>query len=311
MLPAAAAVDAQGPGANARMPDGRPNLQGVWTFATATPLERPDEFKDKEFLTPGEVAAFEKALAARQDVDQRDESSLGTDADVGRAYNQFWWDRGTKVVGTRRTSLIIDPKDGKLPPMSAEGRKRADRAGRRQNPPANPEDRGLWERCVTHSAIPRMSTGYNNNLQIFQNAGSIAIMYEMIHETRIIPLDGRAHVSSNVRQWMGDSRGRWEGDTLVVETTNFSDKTSFRGASKDMKLIERFTRLDDNTLDYQFTVIDPATWTRPWTAQVPMPRVNGMMYEYTCHEGNYGLAGQLSGARAMEADAAGRKSSSR
>jgi hypothetical protein len=215
-------------------------------------------------------------------------------------------------VGTRRTSLIVDPKDGKLPALSPDGQKRAERAGRRQNPPDNPEDRGLWERCVTHSPIPRMSTGYNNNLQIFQNANYVAIQYEMIHETRIIPLDGRPHAPQGVRQWHGDSRGRWEGDTLVVETANFSDKTSFRGASKDLKLVERFTRLDENTLDYQFTVVDPATWARPWTAQVPMPRVDALIYEYQCHEGNYGLANQLSGARAMEKEAAlatGRKSS--
>ncbi|MQA28554.1 MAG: hypothetical protein GEU82_01775 [Luteitalea sp.] len=308
-LVATARLDAQGLGSKttsaakaARTPDGQPDLQGVWTFATVTPLERPKEFEGKEFLTEQEAAAFEQRAA--RDVDQREESSLGTAADVGAAYNQFWWDRGTKVVETRRTSLIVDPADGKLPPMSAEGQQRAERAGRRVNPPAGPEDRGLWERCITHSAIPRMSTGYNNNLQIFQGSGYVAIVYEMIHEVRIIPLDARPHVAKGIRQWLGDSRGRWEGDTLVVETTNFSDKTSFRGASENLRLVERFSRLDADTLDYQFTVDDASTWAKPWTASLPMPRVDNLMFEYACHEGNYGLVGQLSGARAEEKAAA-------
>jgi hypothetical protein len=286
----------------ARTPDGQPDIQGVWTFATVTPLERPKEFEGKEFLTEQEAAAFEKQSA--RDVDQREEGTLGTAADVGAAYNQFWWDRGTKVVSTRRSSLIVDPPDGKLPAMSAEGQKRAERAARRVNPPAGPEDRSLWERCITHSPIPRMSTGYNNNLQIFQGPGYVAIVYEMIHEVRLIPLDSRPHVPQSIRQWLGDSRGRWEGDTLVVETTNFSDKASFRGASEKLRLIERFSRRDDDTLDYQFTVEDPSTWARSWTAALPMPRVQNTMYEYACHEGNYGLAGQLSGARAEERTAA-------
>src|ERR1700681_2513850 len=186
-----AQLQAQGPGTattatakTARTPDGQPDLQGVWTFATATPLERPAEYASKEFLTEQEVAAFEKQVLERQDVDVREESSLGTDADVGRAYNQFWWDRGTKVVGTRRTSLIIKPKDGKIPAMTADAQTRMERAGRRGNPPAGPEDRSLWERCITHSPLPRMTTGYNNNLQIFQGPGYVAIVYEMIHEAR-------------------------------------------------------------------------------------------------------------------------------
>jgi hypothetical protein len=288
----------------ARTPDGPPDLQGVWTFATVTPLERPKEFEGKEFLTEKEAAAFEQQAA--RNVDDRGEGSVGTAADVGAAYNQFWWDRGTKVVPTRRSSLIIDPKDGRLPAISAEGQKRAERAARRVDPPAGPEDRSLWERCITHSPIPRMSTGYNNHLQIFQGPGYVAIMYEMIHEIRIIPLDARPHVTSGIRQWLGDSRGRWDGNTLIVETTNFTDKTSFRGASENLRLVERFSRLDADTLDYQFTVDDPSTWSKPWTASLPMPRVNNAMYEYACHEGNYGLAGQLSGARAEEKAAAER-----
>jgi hypothetical protein len=288
----------------ARTPDGQPDVQGVWTFATVTPLERPKEFEGKEFLTEQEAAAFEQQAA--RNVDQRGEESVGTAADVGAAYNQFWWDRGTKVVPTRRSSLIIDPKDGRLPAISAAGQKRAERAARRVDPPAGPEDRSLWERCITHSPIPRMSSGYNNNLQIFQGPGYVAIIYEMIHEVRVIPLDARPHLASGIRQWLGDARGHWDGNTLIVETTNFTDKTSFRGASENLRLVERFSRLDADTLDYQFTVDDPATWSKPWTASLPMPRVNNAMYEYACHEGNYGLAGQLSGARAEEKAAAER-----
>jgi hypothetical protein len=286
----------------ARTPDGQPDLQGVWTFATVTPLERPEQFKGKEFLTEQEVAEFEKASA--RNVDERSEESLGTASDVGAAYNQFWWDRGTRVVPTRRSSLIIDPPDGRLPAVTPEGQARAERASRRVNPPAGPEDRGLWERCITHSAIPRMSTGYNNNLQIFQAPGYVVILYEMIHEARIIPLDGRPHISQGIRQWLGDSRGRWEGTTLVIETTNFNGKASLRGASENMKLIERISVMDADTLDYQFTVEDPSTWAKAWTASLPLPRLGNQMYEYSCHEGNYGLAGQLSGARAEEKAAA-------
>ena len=197
--------------------------------------------------------------------------------------------------------------------MTAAGKQRVESGAgvRRQGPPAGPEDRNLWERCITHSAIPRMSSGYNNHMMIVQGAGYVAIMYEMIHEVRLIPLDGQPHLANNIRQWHGDSRGRWEGNTLVVETTNFSDKTSFRGASPDMKLTERITLIDANTLDYQFTVDDPTTWTKPWTANVPMPRLNNIIYEYSCHEGNYGLFGQLSGARADEKAAEAAKRGSR
>jgi hypothetical protein len=285
-----------------RTPDGQPDLQGVWTFATVTPLQRPDALAGKTFLTEQEAADFEKRLVEQQDVDRRDPSSLGTAADVGRAYNQFWYDRGTKVIGTRRTSLIVDPPDGKIPALTPEGQQRVTRNARRGTD--DPENRSLWERCITHSSVPRLSTGYNNNLQIFQSPGYVIIVYEMIHETRIIPLDGRPHLDQKFRLWLGDSRGRWEGNRLVVDTTNFSDKTSFQGSSANMHLVERFTRVDANTLNYEFTVEDPTTWTRPWTAALPMPKIDEQMYEYACHEGNYGLAGQLRGARVEERDAA-------
>jgi hypothetical protein len=282
-----------------RTPDGQPDIQGVWTFATITPLERPSDLAGKAVLSDEEAAALE----ARNNVDVRNEK--GTDSDVGRAYNQFWWDRGSKVVGNRRTSLVVDPADGKIP-YTAAGAERVASAGpafggRRGSD--GPEDRSLWERCITHSPLPRLSSGYNNNLQIVQGAGTVAIVYEMIHEVRVIPVDGRPHAGPGLRQWFGDSRGRWEGDTLVVETTNFSDKTSFRGATPQVRMVERFKR-EGSVLNYEFTIDDPATYTKPWTAAVPMPAVDGHMYEYACHETNYGMYGILSGARAQEREAA-------
>jgi hypothetical protein len=224
---------------------------------------------------------------------------------VGQAYNQFWYDRATKVVETLRTSLIIDPPNGKIPPLTPEAQKRVgNRGGGGGRRADSYTDRSLWERCITHSGLPRMATGYNNNLKIVQAPGYVVITYEMIHEARVIPLDGSPHAPSNVRQYLGDSRGHWEGNTLVVDVTNFTDKTNFRGSTDKLHLVERFTRLSDGTLNYQFTVDDPTTFTRPWTAVIPMPKVNADVYEYACHEGNYGIAGQLAGARAEEQKAA-------
>jgi hypothetical protein len=200
---------------------------------------------------------------------------------------------------------VIDPVDGKIPYTAAGAKRVADAGpafgGRRGD--SGPEDRSLWERCITHSPLPRLSSGYNNNLQIVQGQGTVAIIYEMIHEARIIPLDGRPHVGGSIGQWFGDSRGHWEGDTLVIETTNFSDKTAFRGATPKLRMIERFKR-EDGYLNYEFTLEDPGTYTKPWTAAVPMPPVDGQMYEYACHETNYGMYGILSGARAQEREAA-------
>ena len=295
---------------------GQPDLQGTWANSTITPLERPAEFAGKEFLTAEEAASLEKQTVERGDADTRNQ--VGTDADVSRAYNDFWWDRSTKVVKTRRTSLIVDPPDGKIPPLTAEAQERA------RLEPLRPAvrhmstggrgtdswlDRGFWERCIIYGPMPRLPRSYNPNLQIFQTQDYVAILYEMIHEVRIIPLDGRPHVGQNLRQWLGDSRGRWEGDTLVVETSNFSDKTNFRGSAETLQLVERFRRLDEDTLMYEFTANDPSTWTRPWTAQIPMPRSAGQIYEYACHEGNTGLPGILAGARFEEAatDANGKK----
>jgi hypothetical protein len=264
-------------------------------------MERPANLAGKEFFTEKEAADYEKDVVTRNNRDRRDGPA---EADVSRAYNDFWWDSGTKVVKTRRTSLVIDPADGRIPPMTAAGKERqAERAAaNRGHEFDGPENRPLPERClVLQGAGPPITpTAYNNNVQIVQGRGYVALLVEMGHEVRIIPTDGSAHVPQNVRQWKGDSRGRWEGETLVVETTNFSDKSPFRGSSENMKLTERFRRLDADTLIYQFTVNDPATWERPWTVEIPVTKSQGRLFEYACHEGNYGMAGALAGARAEE-----------
>jgi hypothetical protein len=284
-----------------RAADGKPDLQGVWSNAIITPLERPAAFAGKEFLTEDEAAAYEKQVIEASNRDRRD----GTpDEDVARAYNEFWFDRGTRIAATRRTSLIVDPPDGRIPPLTPEARQRnAARAeARRLRPSDGPEDRPLLERCINvlSAGPPMLPTVYNNNFQIVQTPTHVMILNEMIHDARIIPLDGRPQLPGAVRQLLGSSRGRWEGDTLVVETTNFTDKTNFRGATQNMHLTERFTRVADDILLYEFTVNDPAAFTRPWTAQIPARKLDELIYEYACHEGNEGLAGILAGARAAE-----------
>jgi hypothetical protein len=280
----------------------KPDLQGIWTNATVTPLERPKQFEGKEFLTKADAAEFEKQAVYDANGDRRDG---GAEADVGRAYNEFWRDRG-KVVSTMRSSLITDPADGKVPPLLPEAQKRnADLAAARRKlggPADGPENRSLQERCLLtpQAGPPMLPANYNSNYQIVQTPDYVVILVEVIHDARIIPLDGRPHVPQNVRQLMGDSRGHWEGNTLVVETTNFTDKTSFRGASDKVRMIERFTRTDANTLLYQFTIDDETTWAKSWSGEIPMKKVNAPLYEYACHEGNYGMAGVLAGARAEE-----------
>jgi hypothetical protein len=289
-----------------RTPDGQPDLQGIWSNATITPLERPDDLAGKPVLTDKEAAEYEKEVVKRTNVDRR-EGIVGTEADVARAYNNFWYDRGTKTVGTRRTSLIIDPPDGKIPQLTPEAKQRvADRDSRRVRPAEGPEDRSLSERCILWQTAgpPMLPSGYNNNYQIVQSRDYVTIFNEMIHDTRIIPLDGRPHLLQNVRLWMGDSRGHWEGDTLVIDTTNFTEKTAFRGASEKMHLVERFTRVDAETLVYSFTVDDPSSFAKPWTAEITSMRAAGPIFEYACHEGNYGMTGLLRGARADEKKAA-------
>ena len=283
-----------------RTPWGVPDLQGVWNYATITPLERPSELAGKQVLTEQEAAEFEKQTLERRNPDRRDG---GADADVGRAYNQFWWDYGTKVVGTKRTSLIVDPPDGKIPALTAEARKKADaRAAILRRPATGPEDRNLWERCIlgTNAGPPMVPGPYNNNFQLFQTRDYVVILNEMIHDARIVPLDGRPHLPANIRQWMGDSRGRWEGNTLVVDTTNFTGKTNFRGSGETLHLMERFTRVAAGTLLYEFRVDDPAAFTKPWSAALPMTNSDELIYEYACHEANYGMFNMLSAARAEE-----------
>ncbi len=308
------------PWTSPRMADGQPDLQGVWSFATVTPLERPRDLADKAVLTQEEAEAYAKRQVALQNKDNR----VGLRGlDVEGAYNDFWWDSGTKVVGTRRTSLVIDPPDGRIPPLTAAAQERIRTPRQRPiterivigGPAEGPEDLGLSERCLLgfSSGPPILPSFYNNNLQIFQGPGYVVIQTEMIHEARIVPIDGRPHLPAGIRQWLGDSRGRWEGDTLIVDTTNFTHKSAFsgnvlnRGGGTDkMRLVERFRRAADETLLYEFTVEDPTTWTRPWTVQVPMTKSQEHMYEYACHEGNYGMRNLLSGARTQEKQAAAR-----
>jgi hypothetical protein len=300
---AAATVIGQTPGRSAplRTPWGDPDLQGLWTNATITPFERPATMSGKPVLTEQEAAEFEKETLRARDADNR---AGGTDADLARSYNQFWYDRGTKVVGTRRTSLVVDPPDGRVPSLIPAAQLRADARleARRRSPADGPEDRSLVERCILWPVAgpPMIPGGYNNNYQILQTPGYVVILIEMIHDVRIIPLDGRAHAPSSIQQWMGDSRGRWDANTLVVTTTNFTGKTNFRASSEHLRLVERFTRVDPDTINYEFTIDDPASFPRPWTAAIPMTKTDGPIFEYACHEGNYGMTNLLSGARAEE-----------
>jgi hypothetical protein len=290
---AASAVSAQGP----------PDLHGVWSFSTITPLERAPEFAGKTTMTAQEAADFEKRTVERSNRDRRDPNPV---ADVGGAYNEFWWDRGTTVAtvrGKKLTSLIVDPPDGRVPALTPEGQARAAARAeaRRQHPADGPEDRSLGERCLMFNAGPPMLPGpYNNYVQILQTRDHVVIDNEMIHDARIVPLDGRPHAPAAVRRWQGDSRGHWDGSTLVVDTTNFTDKTNFRGAGDQLHLVERFTRVDANTLLYEFTVDDPASFTKPWTAALPMKKTDDRIFEYACHEANYAMRGILGGARFEE-----------
>jgi hypothetical protein len=300
-------ADASAPG----IPDAGPSLEGIWTFRTITPLQRPLELEGRAALTPDEAATFEESENRRLNRDLIDPEVGGAGyAPVSEggviAYNEFWYERGNQLTPDKRTSLIVDPPDGRIPALmpGAQERSAERRAYRREHPADSAADRTLADRCLmANNAGPPMIPGaYNNNVQIVQNPGYLAIFNEMIHISRIIPMDGRPHGS--VRQWAGDSRGRWEGETLVVETINFRPERIFRESSTDLRLVERFTRLDADTLIYEFTAEDPTTWTSPWTAIVPMTKIEGPIYEYACQEGNYGLTGILSGARERERQAA-------
>ena len=279
-----------------RTPDGQPDLQGLWNNTTLTPLERPRELAQKLFFTEEEAAAYEERGVSRREA--------GPDGPETVADPVVWWERGTKVVSTRRTSLVIDPADGRVPALTPEAQKRMEdaRAETRRHPADGPRDRSLQERCVVSNTTgpPMLPGPYNNDYEIVQTPGYVMILIEMIHDVRIIPLDGRPHLSKDVRLWLGDSRGHWEGDTLVVDTTNFSDQTHYRGSDQNLHLVERFTRISPGTILYQYTVDDPTAFTRPWTAEVPMQATAGPLYEFACHEGNRAMENMLRNARAEE-----------
>jgi hypothetical protein len=289
-----------------RTPDGQPDLQGFWTNTTYTPLQRPKEVT-KPFYTREEALEMLKRAA----VVESEQTDPGTIADVHYDFTQFGLDRNQGGLALNlRTSLIVDPADGQLPPMTAEGQKRnaarAEARKRMGGPTDSVQNQSLSVRCILmdRAGPPMLPGAYNNNYQIVQSPGYVMILVEMIHEPRIIPLDGRPHVAQNVRTLTGNPVGRWEGETLVVETTNFTDKTAFQGASENMRLVERFTRTAEDTILYQFTIDDPATWTRPWSAELPMQKTIGPIFEHACHEGNRGLYNTLAGARAEDKRAA-------
>ena len=263
---------------------GDPDLQGIWDFRTITPLERPEDLGDRAFLTAEEAANLEQEVVDRnselasraarrttatESVDRGEEGAPGF-------YNNFWLDRGTRTVGTRRTSLVVDPPNGRLPELSPEGRERtaARRAYLQEHPADSWLDRSAFDRCILgfNAGPPITPGGYNQNLQVFQTPDHVVLVTEMVHTVRVVPLDGRPVLPGHVRQWSGDSRGHWEGDTLVIETANFNDQRRWRGTTRNMTLVERLTRVDADTLEYEYTVTDPQTWTRPWTASIPMQR---------------------------------------
>jgi hypothetical protein len=285
-----------------RTPDGQPDLQGFWTNAGYAPLERPDNVT-KAFYTPEEAAAFEKQFVDRE----AEQTVPGTIPDVHYDHTQFGLDRSLAGYSSNlRTSLIVDPPNGKLPALSAEGRKRAaeraEAAKRMGGPFDAVQNLPLATRCIVMDRMgpPMLYGNYNNNYQIVQAPGYVMILAEMLHDYRVVPLDGRPQLPSEVRSWIGSGRGHWEGNTLVVETTNFNGKNALRGSSENIRVVERFTRVDENSIRYQFTVEDPATWTRPWSAEMPMKKTIGPLFEHACHEGNYGLYNILAGARAEE-----------
>jgi len=287
---------------------GDPDLQGLWTNATLTPLERPAELASKAFFTPAEAAAFETERVARTNADRPLRPG-----EVG-AYNDLFFERGTHGVRSRRTSLVIDPPDGRIPALTpaAQQMVEARAAEAAWRPADGPEDRWLTERCILFGAtVPMLPEPYNNNYRIIQAPGYVVILTEMNHDARIVPMDARTPLSPKVRQWLGDSRGQWDGETLVVETANFTFNRQSRfgvgylnGLSDgNLRIVERFTRTNATTLLYQATIEDPTVFSRPWTIEIPMERSAGPMFEVACHEGNYGMANILSGYRAEEAAA--------
>jgi hypothetical protein len=294
-----------------RTPDGHPDLQGIWTMHTFTPLQRPARYANQEFLTDHEAAAL-TALLSKDDVDPlvagvfglSDEERLKRVVqDDPTHYDNAQWlaTPELKPLSSNRTSLIYDPPDGRIPPTTADARQRA--AARRMLAGFDSyENRPLQERCIiwSHEGPPMLPPPYNDVLQIIQTRDHFVIHRELATAPRLIPTDGRPHITSRLQLWGGDSTARWDGDTLVVDTTNFTEKTAFQGSSSALHVIERFTRVGADTIVYRFTVEDPNTWTAPWSAEIPLLATKGPLFEYACHEGNYGLSNILSGARYSE-----------
>jgi len=290
-----------------RLMDGKPDMQGYWTNQTFTPLERSAQFKDKEFFTPQEAEAFaQRGIENVRDVPRGDQ--VKSDADIH--YDDGIWLLEGYVKGAMlRTSIVVDPADGRIPPLNAEGQKRTqERAAARKliGPFDNAQARGLSERCIywAHEGPPMLPTGYNSNLQIVQAPETFVIQPEMMPVARVVPLDGRPKLGYALRGYRGDSRGQWQGDTMVIETTHYSEKTAWRGSSENLTVTERLTMTSPTTIRYQFTVEDTSTWTRPWSGEYEMTRIDGPLFEYACHEGNYGLPSILKGARLAEEGAA-------
>ena len=299
-----------------RTPWGQPDLQGIWDFRTLTPVQRPEDLGDQALLTEEEAASLEQEAVDRAiSLWEADARRTEVGGNVG-GYNNFWNDPGTNPIETRRTSLIVDPPSGRLPDLSPVGQRRTDARLKylEERPYDSYKDLNAFDRCIAgfNAGPPITPLTYNNNMQLFQTPGHVVVYTEMIHTARVVALDGRPALTDNIRLWSGDSRGYWEGDTLVVETANFNEQRQWipyrfsRGvvSTTNMRLVERFTRVDADTLEYTFTVSDPETWTSPWTASMPMHRTDSPLFEYACHEGNYSMAGSLAGQRAVDKAAA-------
>ena len=294
-----------------RTPDGQPHISGIFTFRTLTPLQRPAALADQETLGAEAAAQFEASERIRLNRDLFDPETGAPNAGYqSRAeggvlsYNEFWYERGIELTADKRTSLVVDPPDGRIPfKPEYQAAARIRRLNLRNGFADHYTDRSLADRCIMgfNAGPPMVSSAYNNNVQILQVPGYVVILNEMVHNARVIPLDGRPH--GDLRQWSGDSRGRWEGETLVVETKNFLRETSLGGSSKDTFLVERFRRMDPDTVMYEFTVEDPNNFTRPWTATMPLRRTDGPLFEYACHEGNIGMHGIMAGARRKDTQA--------
>lgn len=283
---------------------GKPDLQGTWDFRSITPFQRPEYFKDKEYVTAEERAEFEKSVRDRRAARAENKEFTQGQGDVDVGYNAFFLDQGTKMTGTMRTSLLIDPPSGRLPPMKeAASERMAGIIKLQERSPIGPEDRNFTDRCILgFNAGPPMTPGaYNNIMEIVQTEDYVAILVEMVNDHRVIPTHGGEALPEHMRLWKGDSRGVWEGDTFVVTTSNFSRFTNFRGTTPDMVLTERFTRTGEDTLLYQYTVDDSNAYEATWTSELEMQRTDDLVYEYACHEGNYAMPLMLKGARKLEA----------